>query len=213
MRVNAMNNDDTIVAAGRGLALPMAAGEFAVIDNIHGTQVVDAWAVSQADPYEYSAMEHTRSVNSSIFLEKGMAAVSIHRRPMLTMVADSSPGRHDTLLCPCNAAIYKELRCEGYHRSCTDNFHEALATIGVKLPFTPASLNIFMNVPVHADGSVDRVPPASKPGDFVVLRADMDVLLVLSACPQDVTPINGAGRTPQDIAVRIVDSLPMETTS
>ena len=205
-----MNNDDTIVAAGRGLALPMMAGEFAVIENIHGTQVVDAWAVSQADPYEYSAMEHTRSVNSSIFLEKGMAAVSIHRRPMLTMVADSSPGRHDTLLCPCNEALYKELRCEGYHRSCTDNFHEALEATGVKLPFTPASLNLFMNVPVGPDGTVDRLPPATTAGDSVVLRADMDLVLVLSACPQDITPINGASRTPKEVAVSITDAFSPE---
>ena len=208
-----MSDETRIVAAAKGAAFALGAGQYAIIENIHGSQVVDTWALAQTNPYEHSSLDHTRSVNSNIFFENGMALVSNLRRPMLTMVQDTSPGRHDTLLCPCNAAIYKELRCEGYHRSCTDNFHEALATIGVKLPFTPASLNIFMNVPVHADGSVDRVPPASKPGDFVVLRADMDVLLVLSACPQDVTPINGAGRTPQDIAVRIVDSLPMETTS
>lgn len=202
---------DGILSAGTGGFLSLNAGQCALIINIHGTQVVDAWAVSQSDPYEYASMEHTRSVNSNIFFEAGMRAVSNHRRPMLTLTKDTSPGRHDTLLCPCNTAIYKELRCEGYHRNCTDNFHEALHAAGIKLPFTPASLNLFMNVPVLPDGSVDRVPPASKPGDLVILRAEMDILLVLSACPQDITPINGAGRAPQDIAVRLIESQPTET--
>lgn len=58
-----------------------------------------------------------------------------------------------------------------------------------------------MNVPVAFDGSLDRLPPRSQPGDRVTLRAEMDLLLVLSACPQDVTPINGSARTPRDIEV------------
>ena len=62
-----------------------------------------------------------------------------------------------------------------------------------------------MNVPVAADGTIDRVPPTARPGDRVVLRAQMPLLVVLSACPQDVTPVNGASRSPADIAVRILD--------
>jgi uncharacterized protein YcgI (DUF1989 family) len=205
-----MKSNLTIIPAAKGRAFKLTKGQFATIENIHGSQVVDAWVVLQTDPYEYGSMEHTRSVNSNIFLERGMAVVSNNRRPMLSMAADTSPGRHDTLLCPCNAAIYRELRCEGYHRSCTDNFHEALQELGVTLPVTPASLNLFMNVPVLPDGSVDRQPPASRAGDHVVLRAEMDVILVLSACPQDVTPINGTGRKPQDIAVEITDTWPSE---
>lgn len=67
-----------------------------------------------------------------------------------------------------------------------------------------------MNVPVKADGTVDRVPPATAAGDYVVLRAEMDLTLVLSACPQDITPINGDARTPSDVAVAITDSYPEE---
>lgn len=180
-------------------------GQAVRIENIHGSQVVDTWALSAEDPLEYASMEHTRSWNSSIFVENGMAMISIRRRPMLTMVADSSPGRHDTQLCPCSAELYQQLNCRAPHRSCTDNFHEALAPLGVKLPFTPASLNLFMNVPIAEDGSVTRVPPASKAGDSVTLRAEMDVTVVLSACPQDITPINGADHTPRDIAFAVLD--------
>jgi len=193
-----------ILRAGLGAACVVKAGEHAVVRNPRGNQVVDTWALALSDPKEYSAMEHTRSVSSNIFFDLGHRVVSIYRRPMLTLVEDTSPGRHDTLLCPCNSAIYRELGCTAPHRSCSDNFHEAIASHDLRLPFTPASLNLFMNVPVAADGSVDRLPPASRPGDHVVLRAEMDLLLVLSACPQDITPINGADHTPSDIELEIL---------
>jgi uncharacterized protein YcgI (DUF1989 family) len=195
---------DFRLKSSHGRAIPLRRGESLRIANLFGTQVVDAWILAKDDPLEHSSMDHTRSVNSNIFLEQGMVVASSQRRTMARLVEDSSPGRHDTLLCPCNAAIYRELRCEGHHRSCADNFHEALGEIGLRLPFTPASLNLFMNVPIAADGSVDRLAPASKPGDFVILRAEMDIIIVLSACPQDVTPINGNARTPQDIGLAIL---------
>jgi uncharacterized protein YcgI (DUF1989 family) len=190
----------------------MKAGQFAVVTNTHGNQVADAWALAAGDPSEVSSMDHTRSLNSNIFFTQGMSVASSRRRPMLRMVADSAKVRHDTLLCPCSSELYQQLGCTEYHRSCTDNFHEALADVEIKLPFTPASLNLFMNVPVREDGQVDRVPPATAAGDHVIMRADMDLVLVLSACPQDITPINGAARTPKDISVQILDVLPSEIT-
>ena len=199
-----------VLKAAHGVAVRLAHGQAISIINLHGNQVVDTWAVSQHDSHEYASLEHTRSVNSNIFFEQGMALVSNLRRPMLVLEQDNTPGRHDTLLCPCNAAIYQELGCSSYHRSCIDNFHEALAGIGHSAAFTPASLNLFMNVPVAEDGSVQRVPPRSSAGDSVTLRAQMDLIVVLSACPQDITPINGAGRQPSDIAWRILPAQPSE---
>ncbi|MCQ2006378.1 urea carboxylase-associated family protein [Rhizobium sp. NRK18] len=203
-----MSLDAEIVPASHGRAFRMKAGECVLITNTHGNQVVDAWALSASDPFETSSLDHTRSINSNIFFVSGMSLASNRRRPMLTMVADSAGVRHDTLLCPCSSELYAQLGCEEHHRSCTDNFHEALSEIGMDVPFTPASLNLFMNVPVAEGGTVDRVPPSTSPGDHVVLRAEMDLILVLSACPQDITPINGAARMPKDVSVRIVDSFP-----
>lgn len=198
-----MDQPRRILAAAHGIAVSLSAGQAIRIENIHGSQVVDMWTLSSSDPFEYASMEHTRSWNSSIFVETGMEVVSSRRRPMLTMVADSSPGRHDTQLCPCSAELYRQLGCAKPHRSCTGNFHEALADIGVALPFTPGSLNLFMNVPVAGDGGLTRLPPVSRAGDAVTLRAEMDAIVVLSACPQDITPINGADHTPRDIAFAI----------
>jgi uncharacterized protein YcgI (DUF1989 family) len=201
-----MTQSSGIVPAGHGRAYLMRAGQIAVITNLHGNQVVDAWAVAADDPSDVSSMDHTRSINSNIFVEKGMPVVSGRRRVMMTLIDDSASLSHDTLLCPCNVDLYRQLGCECYHRSCADNFHEALAEAGRVVPFTPASLNLFMNVPVNADGSLERLPPASKAGDLVALKAEMDLLLVLSACPQDITVINGADRKPRDVAIRIVET-------
>jgi len=205
-----MDLETQAVVASHGRAFRMKAGQFARIINTHGNQVVDTWAVAESDPFEVSSMDHTRSVNSNIFFTEGMSLQSSRRRSMLTMVADSARVRHDTLLCPCSGELYRQLGCTEYHRSCTDNFHEALAEANIKPAFTPASLNLFMNVPVAADGTVDRVPPATAAGDYVVLRADIDLVLVLSACPQDLTPINGAARTPRDVAVSISNAFALE---
>lgn len=204
------NNDsflsDFVLDATRGTAVALQKGQVLHITNLQGNQVVDAWAVMQSDPLEYSSMEHTRSYNSNLFYQLNMPVVSIYRQPMFTLVGDTTPGRHDTLLCPCNAAIYRELGCTEYHRSCTDNFHEALEKQGISLPFTPASLNLFMNVPITEAGELDRVPPRSVAGDVLLLRAEADIFVVLSACPQDITPINGASRQPAEIGLVVSSS-------
>lgn len=192
-----------VVPASHGRAFAVKAGDRIRISTPAGTQVSDTWAFAAGDPHEYLSMDNTRSVNSNIFVNEGTRLVSNHRRLMLTVIEDTSPGRHDTLLCPCNPAIYRELGAPEDHRSCVGNLHEALAEAGLRVPFTPASLNLFMNVPVASDGSVDRLPPRSSAGDHVVLRAEMDLTLVVSACPQDITPINGDARTPTDLHVDI----------
>jgi uncharacterized protein len=193
-----------VLPARHGMGLRVNRGASVKVINTHGSQVVDTWAFSSNEPRRYSSMDHTRSVNSNIFANRGTVVVSDQREPMLILSEDSSPGRHDTLLCPCNGPVYRELGCVGYHRNCSDNLHEALNEFGIALAFTPASLNLFMNVPIADDGSVNREPPASRPGDYVVLTAQCDLLLVLSACPQDVTPINGTARTPCDVQIEVM---------
>ena len=191
------------VPARHGRAVALAAGQCLDVINPHGTQVVDTWAFAREDPGEFMSMAHTRSVNSRLFPRPGEAFVSLARRPMLRLLSDTSPGVHDTLLCACNRAIYAELGCTAYHRNCEDNLHEALAAAGVVIGFTPAPLNLFMNVGLAADGAIIRGVPASRPGDRIRFRAEIDLLVVLSACPQDITPINSAARTPREVAVRV----------
>ena len=189
----------TRVPAARGKAAMVSAGQQVKLVNSHGTQVVDTWAFNADDLTEHMSMAHTRSFNSTIYPVAGAVLVTSRRRPILTLVEDSSPGLHDTLLCACNREIYQELGIEPYHRNCQDNLHEALAELGLAVTDTPNPLNLFMNTPVIEGGAIDRRPPASKPGDYVVLRAEMDLVIAFSACPQDITPINGPELTPRDV--------------
>jgi uncharacterized protein YcgI (DUF1989 family) len=188
------------VPARYGLAVVLAAGQMLEVINTYGTQVVDTWAFANPDVGEFMSMAHTRSVNSRVFPRIGEAFVSIARQPMLRLVSDTSPGVHDTLLCACNRAIYTELGCTDYHRNCEDNLHEALAAVGVQVPFTPAPLNLFMNVSLGRDGEVIRGSPVSQPGNLVTFRAEMDLLVVMSAGhhSHQLRGTNTAGRAGAD---------------
>jgi len=187
-----------VVPARHGKAVPLARGQTVKVINTHGTQVLDTWSFGRDDMREFMSMEHSRSFNSKIMLGVGDSYVSERRRPMLKVIEDTSPGIHDTLLCACNRYIYEEQGCREYHRNCADNLHEALSALGCTFPFTPGPLNLFMNIPVDPDHSIRRLPPASRAGDFVRLRAEMDLVVVFSACPQDMSPINGDAKTPRD---------------
>jgi uncharacterized protein YcgI (DUF1989 family) len=194
-----------VIPARRGKAIGVREGQRLKVVNTHGSQVLDTWAFREGDMAEYLSMEHTRSVNSRWLVTVGTRLVSTRRRTLLEVIADTSPGRHDALLPACSAEIYRELGCTEAHRSCEDNLHDALAAIGLSAPCVPAPLNLFMNVPIHPDGRLDREPPASRPGDAITFRAALDVVVVFSACPQDITPINGLQRTPTDAHFAVLD--------
>jgi uncharacterized protein YcgI (DUF1989 family) len=191
------------IPARYGVALQLSAGQSVEIINTHGSQAVDTWAFCASDPTEFMSMEHTRSRLSRTIPQVGDALFTTRRRVILTMTQDTSPGVHDTLLCACSPELYQELGCDDGHRSCQGNLHEALSAIDITAGCTPSPLNLFMNVAVGPDGEVIRAVPRSKPGDAVTLRAEMDAVVVLSACPQDVTPINGDDCTPRDVGYRI----------
>ena len=82
--------------------------------------------------------------------------------------------------------------------------YAALAELGLKAPKTPSPWNLFMNIPVQADGRLSFEPPVCKPGDYVLLRAEMDCVIVFSACPQDMVPINGVTCTPTEAHAEIL---------
>jgi hypothetical protein len=123
------------------------------------------------------------------------------REPILTLVADTSPGVHDTVIAACDPFRYAQLGAAPDHRSCCVNFAEALAEIGVSRNSpVPAPLNLFMNIPWDVDGNITFEPTVSAPGDTVTFRAEADAIVVASACPMDIVPINGpGGGTPVDV--------------
>jgi len=197
------------IPARGGKAAFLEAGQRIRVINTHGQQVVDTWAFNRADLKEFMSMEHSRTFLSRIMARVGDSMATNRRRPILTLVEDTTvegdtAGIHDTLLAACDRYRYELLGCEGYHDNCTDNLAAALAELGLTPPETPSPWNLFMNIPVAADGSVAFVAPVSKPGDYVTLRAEMDCVVAFSACPQDVVPINGVNCTPTEAHFQVL---------
>ena len=186
------------IPARRGKAVQIRAGEHIKVINTHGAQVVDTWAFASFDMAEVMSMEHTRATLVRMRPLVGDALFTIRRRPILTLIEDTSPGVHDTLMAACDNYRYALLGCTEYHDNCTDNLAAGLRALGLSVTDTPAPLNLFMNIPWTDDGTLSFDPPQSRPGDYVVFRAELDAVLAFSACPQDILPINGEARAPTE---------------
>ena len=178
-----------------GRAVRLKAGQSIRIVNTHGHQVVDPWAFADPDLGEFLSMEHMRAFIDRLVPRVGDRLVTNRRRPILTLFEDTSPGIHDTIIAACDIYRYQGLGVAHYHDNCADNLRSGLAALGLTPPETPSPLNLWMNIPVAADGSIDWLEPASKPGDYVVLRAEMDCVMAFSACPQDIIRINAGAPT------------------
>jgi len=165
-------------------------GQRIKVINTHGTQVVDCWAFNADNPGEFMSMEHCRVSLGRYRPSVGDVLITNQRRPILKLLADTSPGVHDTMLAACDRYRYELLGCKEYHRNCTDNMWQALVEIGCKPTETPSPFNLWQNTPVADDGSIPQLPTVAKKGDFVEFRAMMNLVICLSACPQDILPIN-----------------------
>ena len=195
--------DYRTLPAGTGAALKMKQGERIEILLAHGTQVVDFWSMNAKDFGEYGSMPHCRNKWFRLSPRPGDAIITNRRNPIVTLLEDSTTGGHDTLIPCCDAKRYNELGVKGYHRNCTDNFAEGLKALGIEPPPLFLPINLFMQVPIGADGTLMIVAPRAKPGDRVVLRAEMDMIAVMSACPHDIFPLNGPDCKPNDVDYRV----------
>jgi uncharacterized protein YcgI (DUF1989 family) len=191
------------VPAREGRGVRVAAGQrFRVID-VDGGQVADTFAFRADDVSEFHSAEHTRVHVSRLFPRPGEHFVTNRRRPMLLLEEDRSPGIHDMLCAACDPERYAALGVEGWHASCRENLERAMAGLGHTGIEIPQPINLFMNIPVDETGGLGWKPAPTSPGDFVTLRAEMDCLVVVSACPQDIVPINRKDPTP--VAIELLD--------
>ena len=185
------------IPARRGAAAHVPAGRHVRVINTHGSQVVDTWAFAASDPAEWMSMEASRASFLRLTPAVGDTFLTNQRRRILTLVEDTAGGAHDTLIACCDAPRYRLLGVEGHHDNCRDNLHAALGGLGIRIPATPAPLNLFMNIPWTVDGRLAWAEPVSTPGSYVRLRAEMDVVVAFSACPQDILPVNGPAPQPR----------------
>ena len=177
---------------------------FRVID-VEGGQVADTWAFVANDPGEHHSAQHTRAYVDRLFPRPGEQFVTNRRRPILTLEEDNTAGIHDMLIAACDPARYEGLGVEGWHASCEENLHHALEALRVEpIPrFAPQPINLFMNTPALPDGTIDWRPAPTKAGDHVVMRAELDLILAVSACPQDIVRINDGN--PTSVEIELLD--------
>lgn len=200
-----------LVPARTASAYRLNAGEAFRVINTHGTQVADTWLIASEDGTEYASMAHTRAATLKLAPQIGDQIFSNRRRAVATVVEDTSGGVHDTLIAACDQQRYAMLGHQGSHDNCADNFAKALVAAGLAPMPVPDPLNLFMNVPVGSDGNLSFSPPVSNPGSYVTVAADADLILVVSACPQDLLPVNGSRQTPREVEVQILSGVTTHT--
>jgi uncharacterized protein YcgI (DUF1989 family) len=171
------------IAPRRGTAFTLARGQVLTVIDPQGQQVADLLAFAQADVREAISNGRTFDYEETIKLGVGNRLWSNRSNPMLTIVEDSV-GCHDFLLTPCSEATFRHFYPDmPVHRGCFGNLAEALAPYGVEPDAIPTAFNLFMNVPIEAgSGRVSVLPPTSKAGDHIALRAEMDLVIGLTAC-------------------------------
>jgi uncharacterized protein YcgI (DUF1989 family) len=157
-----------------------------VIDPL-GEQVSDLIAFAADDPKEWLSSGRSIDYANTIYLTTGHVLYSNRSRPMLTVEADAV-GRHDFLLTPCSPETFEIIyNHQGHHPSCFGNLVGALAPFGIEPDAIPTTFNIFMNVTVATDGTLTIDPPRSKAGDSILLRAEMDLIVGLTACSAEMS--------------------------
>ena len=201
-----MSSEIVAIPARSGKAVSLRQGQAVKVINTHCEQVVDTWAFNSADRDEFMSMDATRATLVKLRAETGDSYYSNRRRPILTVIEDTSPGIHDTLMAACDNERYGLLGCTEYHDNCADNLRAGLKALGAEARWIPSPLNLFMNIPWTQEGGLSFEAPVTKPGDFVVLRAEQDVIVAFSACPQDILPINGRHTKPTEAHFEVTDA-------
>ena len=167
---------DEIIPARAGWSRELKRGQVLRLIDLEGKQAVDFLCYNARDHEDRYAAADTMKINGNIFIRKGTVIYSVNCNPMFTVVDDTC-GFHDTIGGCCSSALNRK-------------------RYGMGPRDMVANLNFFMYVPVAADGAMDMGPSISKPGDYIDLRAEMDVLAVVSNCPQVNNPVNDYNPTP-----------------
>lgn len=182
-----------------GIGLTLNKGKLLKIIDPQGEQVSDLTAFSLADKAEWLSSGRTIDYANKIYLTTGDPLYSNRSRPMLTILEDLV-GRHDFLLTPCSPETFQIIYGNHeYHPSCFENLYTNLAPFGITPDMIPTTLNVFMNVIVSETGVLRIDPPPSKAGDYIVFRAEMDLIVGITACSAEMS--NNYSFKPIDVEI------------
>jgi uncharacterized protein len=197
---------DIIVPARAPYSAVLKAGQIIRIVDLESQQAVDALFYNASDTTErYSAQDTLAAQAASgrpFYLETGSVLLSNEGRQMLTVIVDTC-GFHDTCAgaCSCESNTVRFGHETRFMHSCRENFITELAKYGMSKSDLVSNVNFFMNVPIRPNGELTVDDGVSEPGGYVELRAEMDVLVLISNCPQVNNPCNGFTPTPVQIII------------
>ena len=193
---------DEIVPARAPWLYRVKAGETLRIIDLEGNQAVDFLIYADPDDAERYSAQDTIAAQGNIFLRQGSVLLSNEGRPMMT-ITGTNVAYHDTIggACSCESNTLRYGHHTKSQHSCVDNFLDANIREGRGKRDMVSNINFFMNVPVGTDGTLGIVDGISAPGLNVDVRAEMDVIVVVSNCPQINNPCNGFNPTPVRMVV------------
>lgn len=184
----------------------MKAGQHIRIIDPEGQQVADMWAiVSDRGNVDWLSTSQTRDNTERMFPRPGESFYSEKAIPLLTLIEDNSPCPHDMLFPACNARLYKRAGFQN-HPNCRDNFLKAVREAGISIPICPDPVNLFQRSEPQPNDRLEVLASNNPPGGNVVLRAEVNLLVVVTTCSVDYHPTNGDKCT--TIAVSISWPLP-----
>jgi hypothetical protein len=193
-----------VVPAGEPWMGEVKRGQTFRIVDLEGNQAVDTLFYNARDPSERYSAQDTIREQGGLYLTAGTRLLSSEGNAMLTIVADTC-GRHDTLggACAAESNSVRYALDRKFMHSCRDNFLAALAAAGERVTKRDltSNINFFMNVPVTPEGRLTFEDGISAPGKYVEMRAEMDVLVLISNCPQLNNPCNAFNPTPIEVLV------------
>ena len=183
-----------------GTAFELRAGQQLTVTDPEGGQVSDLVAFSLEDRREFLSNGRTFDYTESIRIGGAGQKLWSNRSRVMMAITEDETAVHDFLLTPCSREMWSTLYPEEDPRpGCLGNLAGARARYGITRDEVPTAFNLFMNVPVRADGTLSVEPPVTKPGDRIVLRAEMDLIVGLTACSAAAS--NGGAYKPIDWSV------------
>lgn len=182
-----------------GVGFILKRGRLLKIIDRKGEQVSDLTAFSLEDKREWLSSGRTIDYANTIYLTTGHTLYSNRSRPMFTIIEDTV-GRHDFLLTPCSPETFQIIyKSDEPHPSCFENLWRNLEQFGIAPDDIPTTLNVFMNVVVQPSGELRIDPPPSRAGDFLLLRAEMDLICGVTACSAEMS--NNYSFKPIDVEI------------
>jgi len=190
-----------IIPAQRGKAFRISAGQLVKVIDIEGKQGADFTAVNASNIDEAFSSGVTLDCNGSFYLKPGDCLFSNHYNKLLQIIADTV-GTHDLIHPTCSQRMYEtHYQVKGSHPSCHENMQKNLKEFDIDYSKLQTQLNLFMNTTIESDGRIKINPPVTKPGDFILLKACIDLIVCVTACSAEESICNDFACKPIGIEI------------